>query len=437
MNKNAAKKIDVDFKAILESAPDLYLILNPKLEIVEVSDAYLKATMVKREEILGRGIFEVFPDNPDDISATGVNNLSASLDRVLKYKVADAMAVQKYDVRRPLSEGGAFEERYWSPVNSPVLDADLNVQYIIHRVEDVTEFIRLKQLGTEQDKLTEELRTRTAQMESEIFQRAQELQEANKQLRAANEVAEKLAKRADETNRLKSEFLANMSHELRTPLNGIIGFAELMYHEKVGSVSPEHKEFLGDILSSSRHLLQLINDILDLAKIEAGKMEFRSEDTDLTKIINEVRDILRAFLFKKKIQIDILIDPKLTRVIIDSGKFKQILYNYLSNAIKFTPEHGKVEIQIRPDGHKTFRLEVKDSGIGINQEDITKLFQEFHQLDTSPGKKYQGTGLGLALTRRIVEAQGGKVGVISQIGEGSTFFAILPYEIKKGVPYVR
>src|SRR5467141_1895110 len=133
-----------DFQALFQSAPGLYLVLTPDLNIVAVSDAYLRATMTKREAILGRGIFDVFPDNPDDPAATGVRNLRTSLERVLQNKLSDSMAVQKYDIRKPESEGGEFEERYWSPVNSPVLGPNREVLYIIHRVEDVTKFIRLK-----------------------------------------------------------------------------------------------------------------------------------------------------------------------------------------------------------------------------------------------------------------------------------------------------
>ncbi len=176
-----------DFRALFESAPGLYLVLTPNLKIVAASDAYLRATMTKREEVLGRGIFEVFPDNPADPTATGVRNLNASLERVLRNKNPDAMAVQKYDIRRPEAKGGGFEERYWSPVNSPVFGPGGEVAYIIHRVEDVTEFVRLKQRGIEEEKLTQELRTRGEQMEAEIFLRAQEIQEANRKLREAEE----------------------------------------------------------------------------------------------------------------------------------------------------------------------------------------------------------------------------------------------------------
>jgi formate hydrogenlyase transcriptional activator len=167
--------------------PGLYLVLTPDLTIVNVSDAYLRATMTEREDILGRGVFEVFPDNPNDPAPTGERNLRTSVQRVLHGKVSDTMAVQKYDIRKPESEGGAFEERYWSPINAPLLGPDNEVAYIIHRVEDVTDFVRLRQQEVEQHELTEELRARAAQMETEIFLRAREVQEANRLLEIANQ----------------------------------------------------------------------------------------------------------------------------------------------------------------------------------------------------------------------------------------------------------
>src|SRR5712692_7743054 len=176
-----------DFQALFESAPGLYLVLAPDFKIVAASDAYLRATMTKRDEILGRGIFDVFPDNPDDPAATGVRNLRASLERVLQNRVSDTMAVQKYDIRRPESEGGGFEKRYWSPVNSPVFGAGKEITYIIHRVEDVTEFVRLKEQGIERDKFTQGLRTHAERMEAEVYLRAGEVQEANRRLEAASE----------------------------------------------------------------------------------------------------------------------------------------------------------------------------------------------------------------------------------------------------------
>jgi len=236
----------------------------------------------------------------------------------------------------------------------------------------------------------------------------------------------RLERRMHEASRLKSEFLANMSHELRTPLNAIVGFSELMYNGKVGSLAEEHREYLGDILASSRHLVQLINDILDLSKIEAGKMEMHPCEVDLRQLIGEVRDILRGLAASKRLHVEIDIAPEVARLMVDPARLKQVLYNYMSNAIKFTPEEGRIAVRATGDGPDLFRIEVEDTGIGVTAENLGRLFVEFQQLDASTAKRYQGTGLGLALTKRIVEAQGGRVEVRSTPQRGSTFSAILP-----------
>ena len=237
----------------------------------------------------------------------------------------------------------------------------------------------------------------------------------------------RLEDRIHRANRMKSEFLANMSHELRTPLNSVIGFAEVMYDGKVGAVSAEHKEYLGDILSSAHHLLRLINDVLDLSKVESGTMQFFPEHIDMAVLVDEVRDLVRTQAARHGIRIvtDVHNDD-LTGIIVDPAKLKQVLYNYLSNALKFTPDGGRVTVRVMRSGEDGFRLEVEDTGIGISADDTEKLFIEFQQLDAGAAKKFQGTGLGLALTKRIVEAQGGYVGVRSTPGIGSLFYAVLP-----------
>jgi PAS domain S-box-containing protein len=250
-----------------------------------------------------------------------------------------------------------------------------------------------------------------------VRQYALELTNKNEQLARALDAARSATD-------AKSRFLAGISHELRTPLNGIIGFSELMHDGKVGPVSAEHREFLGDILTSARHLLRLINDILDLSKVEAGKMEFEMEQRLIDPLVQEVRDVVRPLADRKHIDLTTDVPPNLTANL-DASRFKQVLYNYLSNALKFTPAKGRVSVRVTLENGAHFRLEVEDTGVGIEPAEMSRLFQEFQQLPNSRTAE-QGTGLGLALTRHIVEAQGGRVAVRSQPGRGSVFSAVLP-----------
>jgi signal transduction histidine kinase len=241
-------------------------------------------------------------------------------------------------------------------------------------------------------------------------------------------------RRLREASRFKREFLANMSHELRTPLNAIIGFSALLHAGKAGPISETQAEYLGDILTSSRHLLQLINDVLDLAKVEAGRVEVHPQRVDLAQLVAEVKNIVRGLAAEKQLAIAVQIAEGLDSVVADPRLLKQVLYNYLSNAIKFTAERGQIQVNIAARPPDCFRLSVRDTGIGIAASDIERLFHEFQQLDSGSGKRYPGTGLGLALTKRIVEAQGGSVAVTSELGMGSVFSAELPLEPRAKPP---
>jgi PAS domain S-box-containing protein len=409
-----------DFRALFESAPGLYLVLTPDLKIVAASDAYLRATMTEREKVLGRGIFQVFPDNPDDPHATGVRNVSASLERVLRNKAPDAMAVQKYDIRRPEAEGGGFEERYWSPVNSPVFGLGGEISYVIHRVEDVTDFIRLKQQGIEQEKLTQELRTRGEQMESEIFLRAQEIQEVNRKLRQANEELTRLYERTRELDRLKNEFLANVSHELRTPLTLILAPVESLLEDEYGPLSGFQRDRVRTIHNNAIRLLQMVTGLLDFSKLEAGRHEVHREPVEIVGVTQAIWADFQPVLSDKKLEGDFQSTASQAWVEMDRYLYERIFFNLLSNAVKFTYAGGKVAVSLHLEGDRLC-LSVADTGIGIAEADLGHLFQKFRQLESSSTRRFEGTGLGLALVKEFAELLDGSISVQSTLSQGSTF----------------
>jgi signal transduction histidine kinase len=233
------------------------------------------------------------------------------------------------------------------------------------------------------------------------------------------------SRQLEAANRHKDEFLASMSHELRTPLNAVIGFSEVLLERMFGDVNAKQEEYLQDILSSGRHLLSLINDILDLAKIEAGRMDLDVEEFDVAQAIDNAVVLVRERATRKGLTLDTRLDHGLGSLRGDQRKVKQVLLNLLSNAVKFTPEGGRVEIRAqRADGH--VEVSVSDTGIGIAAEDLEAVFEEFRQVGTDYAKKHEGTGLGLTLSRKFVELHGGRIWVKSQPGQGSTFAFTLP-----------
>lgn len=229
---------------------------------------------------------------------------------------------------------------------------------------------------------------------------------------------------AEYASRAKSDFLANMSHELRTPLNAIIGFAEILRDELVGPVNDEQKECINDIRVSGQHLLEMINDILDLSKIEAGKMSLQLEEFLILDAVEEVNAIINALAIKKNIELT-LSCPQDGIIEADRIKLKQIFYNLLSNAVKFTPDNGKVITHLEVTS-SDLHVIVTDTGIGISEEDQMKLFAPFTQIDTSKSRRYGGTGLGLALTQRLIELHQGEISVTSEEGQGSSFSFSIP-----------
>ena len=276
----------------------------------------------------------------------------------------------------------------------------------------------------EHERRVEEVCALNADLEQKVVERTHELATALEGLEAANQMLSGANHALTEASKTKSAFLANVSHELRTPLNSVIGFSELMTDPSFGELSPRQREFLSDIHDSGEHLLALINDILDLSKIEAGKLDVHRQDSDIEEIVRESVTMVRPQAERKRLTIELLygldgpanIDPRLVR---------QVLVNLLSNAVKFTPEDGRIEAEARFEGNDLV-LRVKDNGIGVAEEDQEKIFHEFYQADATYARRYQGTGLGLALVRRMMSLHGGSVTVTSKRGHGASFQCVFP-----------
>ncbi len=340
------------------------------------------------------------------------------------------------------SIASSFENRYrdrygsyhWLRWNAR---ADPERKVIIAAARDVTrEKAAAEELLRGRDALEQRVRERTAELQNtnQVLSKREELsrrllaerRNLEAQLRSQNVALEEQNRRLIEASRLKSEFLANMSHELRSPLNGIIGFTELLCDSKLGPIPDKPREYLGRVHRSATHLLGLINGVLDLSKVEAGRMQFVPERVSVSGVIQEVSGNLATLASQKQIALAMEIDYQVDYVFIDVASLRQILYNLLSNAIKFTGTGGQVVIRLKAEGAAEFRIEVSDTGEGIAESDLSRLFREFEQLDSTRAKRHQGTGLGLALTKRMAEAQGGRVGVESRLGQGSTFSVVLP-----------
>jgi signal transduction histidine kinase len=397
----------LDYRLLFEASPDILLVLlpdAPRYTMVAATEARLQATMTTREATLGHGLFEVFPDNPDDPNADGMRNLRASLDRVLATRAADSMAVQKYDIRSP---DGAFLAKYWSPKNLPVLSASGEVLCILHRVEDITELVTATEASAD-------LRDKNREMEREVIRRSLELAEANRELREAND-------KLGELDRAKTAFFSNVSHEFRTPLTLMLGpLEELLARER----DPEQRIRASLAHDNAMRLLKLVTALLDFSRIEAGRMRAAFSAVDLSRVTTELTEMFRSAVDKAGIQLSVDCPPLSEPVWVDRDMWDKIVPNLVSNAFKFTLQ-GRIEVRTRETPTHAI-VEVEDTGAGIADAELPRIFERFHRVQGAPGRTHEGTGIGLSLVRELVLLHGGEIGVDSALGEGSTFRVRIP-----------
>jgi len=400
----------IDFRVLFEESPDVLLVLKPdapRYTMVAATNARLTATHSTREQIIGRGLFELFPDNPDDATATGTANLRASLERVLATRAPDTMAVQKYDIRGP---DGSFQVKYWSPKNLPVLSPSGEVEYILHRVEDVTELVRAGEIG-------EELRDRTRAMEREVIARSRELASANVALRDANA-------KLGELDAAKTAFFSNVSHEFRTPLTLMLGPLEDSLADTVDAPSERQRVRLTLAHDNAMRVLKLVNALLDFSRLEAGRMRASFAPLDLAGFTAELAAMFHSAVDKAGLELVIDCPELSTPMWVDRDLWEKIVPNLVSNAFKFT-HGGWITVRVSEDDTSAV-LEVADTGVGIPEDELPRIFDRFHRVPGATGRTHEGTGIGLSLVRELVELHGGKVTAQSEVGRGTTFRVEIP-----------
>jgi light-regulated signal transduction histidine kinase (bacteriophytochrome) len=364
--------------------------------------------MTRRDDILGRQLFDVFPDDP---AADGTRNLRASLQRVLKTGRPDTMPIQKYDIRKPASEGGGFEVRYWSPVNSPVIDAQGGVSLLIHAVTDVTEFVRLREQEQASAAESAGLRKLNEQLDADIFQRNREVSDINNRLKQA--VSE-----LETTNRELESFSYSVSHDLRAPLRAITGFTRMLQERLGDRLDADEQRLLTVVTDNSRLMGQLIDDLLHFSRVTRVSLQQRLFDMD-----SLVRDVWSEFAppFTGRMQIDPL--PQAGG---DASLLRQVWRNLIGNAVKYTGRSDAPEIRIYADSDDhEIRYHIRDNGAGFDNRFTHKLFNVFQRLHTT--EEFPGNGVGLAIVARVIERHGGRIWAEGEPGRGAEFHFALPH----------
>ncbi|TCR16423.1 ATP-binding protein [Streptomyces sp. BK205] len=407
-----------DFRRLFDSLLSPLLVLTPDFVIVEANRAYLTATRTDRS-IVGRPVFEVFPDNPEDPTADGVANLRRSLETVVAGGRTDTMALQRYDI--PTAEEGVFAERYWSPVNAPVLDDEGRVTHVVHRVEDVTEFVHLRRVGREQRRAAADAQMRAEGMEIDLFVRAREIREVNEQLSRANAELDAAGRRLREEQRAKDQFIATLSHELRNPLAAATAATELLALDM-----PEGHPALAVLERQLGTLARMSNDLLDGTRAVTGRLELVREPVDVRSVVEGACADIRGLFAHDGRTLDVRLPGAPLVVDGDRLRLAQVLTNLLSNALKYTRPGGLTEVELVAGGGEA-RLTVRDDGIGFEPGQAEELFGVFMRAAPAGPDTPEGLGLGLAVARTVVELHQGRIGAQSDgPGKGATFTVALP-----------
>lgn len=407
------------YRVLFEATRSPYLVLAadaPRFTITGVNAAYLRATMTERESLIGRGVFEAFPNNPDDLEASGIGDLRRSLERALAERGTDAMAMLRYDIRRP---DGSFEKRYWNPTNTAMLNAASEPIGILHHAVDVTEYVLLRTRGAELDRQSQRL-------EAEVVARVQRLKEANERLRASEERQRDALKRKD-------EFLIMLAHELRNPLAPICSGLELMRRQ---DNTPAAAMKIRDMMErQTKHMVRLVDDLLDASRVTSGKIRLQRVPTLLELLVESAVDAHRETFLIKRIAFAAELPSTPYLIDVDPTRFVQVVSNLLHNAAKFTGPGGSVRlVALVADSDAStvgpqLSISVSDTGIGIGSDLLPRVFDMFAQGQSE--SSHAGLGIGLALARQLVEMHGGGIEARS---EGAGRGTELVFHVPVGAP---
>lgn len=397
----AIREGEPNFQRVFEQAPLILAVLDREMRMLAVSDKLLEATGKSREEVVGRSVFDAFPGDPKD-PETGPADLRRALERVFRERNPNWMAVQPYPVERSPEDGGGFEMRYWSPVNQPVFDDAGEVVYVFQVTQDVTEFVRLQEHHEQLSSAAAELEEESGGMKAEILRHSDALRDANRRLAEASAA--------------KTEFLSRISHELRTPLTAIIGFSELL---KQSGLDPERDEWAARILRASEHLVDLVNEVLDITRIESGDTSLAVRPVALDSVLEDTVALMRPLADRRSMRLLAPEQASNAYVLANRQRLQQVLINLISNAIKFNHPGGSAAISVRHEDGRTM-IAVSDTGDGIPARDLPRIFEPFERLGAEVSG-IEGTGLGLALSKKLVESMDGALTASSEPGRGSTF----------------